>query len=109
MSTRELPRAAICQEAQLEPSVVQLSKQCSELAAGIENLHQTVLGHDRLITVQRAAEQAGIGEETIRNWCRDHGIGYFDHRSRRYLVDPAKLSALLLARRGRSPYGLCAG
>jgi hypothetical protein len=59
-----------------------------------------------LMEVEEAASAAGRSPQTIRNWSRTHRIGFYDRRSRRFLVDRDKLKFYMLARFGRLPAGL---
>ena len=39
---------------------------------------------------------AGLSKQTIRNYCKWHGIGYFDDDRHGYVVFPSRLRALLM-------------
>ena len=59
-----------------------------------------------LMTAEEAASAAGYSRQTIRNWSRQERIGFYDRRSRCFLVDREKLKAYMLARFGWLPAGL---
>jgi hypothetical protein len=60
------------------------------------------------LTTQEAAARAGVTDQAVRDWCRRYQIGAYDLRFGRYLIEPAKLRALLLRRRGVLPPRACA-
>jgi hypothetical protein len=55
---------------------------------------------DPLLTVDQAADLAGIGRQSIRNWCKWHHIGAMDKERRRFMVSKTKLRAYLIKTRG---------
>jgi hypothetical protein len=53
-----------------------------------ENL--LALGEDE-ITVAQAAPIAGVDKQSIRNWCRRHGIGRYDVGRAQWVVSRSRL------------------
>ena len=50
-------------------------------------------GHATFISLQRAAHQAGVSEQTMSRWCKRYGLGRL--RGGRWAVDAGKLAAYL--------------
>jgi excisionase family DNA binding protein len=64
--------------------------------------HETnllALGADDL-TIRQAAALVGRDPETLRNWCREHGIGTYDTGRGRWIVSRKKLMAYVENRFG---------
>lgn len=59
-----------------------------------------------LMTVAEAADAAGTSAQTVRNWCRGHGVGMFDRTRGMYLISRDRLRDFLFQRHGRLPANL---
>jgi Holliday junction resolvase RusA-like endonuclease len=75
----------ICWDAHVPPGRARVSGSALGIGVAEPTYHVPVI-----LSPIEAGEEAGVTDKTIRNWCRDDGIGYLDHGEWR-IKSPAHL------------------